>query len=105
MGDSRHFRIQNSGSLFYPFRAFTDGRVLIHTLQCEQNVGISGTLDVTGGISITGNLTLEDNNNLQLGSGQDLTLVHTGTASTTMQTVQVILQLIIQVQVVQLLYN
>ena len=81
MGDSRHFRIQNSGSL-YPFRAFTDGRVLIHTLQCEQNVGISGTLDVTGGISITGNLTLEDNNNLQLGSGQDLTLVHNGSAST-----------------------
>ena len=35
-----------------------------------------------GGISITGNLTLEDNNNLQLGSGQDLTLVHNGSAST-----------------------
>ena len=50
-------------------------------VKSDNNVDISGNLDVGAGVDVTGNITAGDNDHLYLGDGADINIYHDGTDS------------------------
>ena len=81
--DERFARFIKDGAvaLYYDnnlkFQTKSDGIDVTGEVQCD-SLDVDGTADITGNVTLHGNLDLQDDDNLNIGAGNDFTIRHNG---------------------------